>query len=182
MANERHRRLMQEALDENLEPEALHELYTHLDASADDEVQFHRLKQVDRMLRNAPHERAPQRLAMNIMSRLAEAVNLEQMPRVSGLALALGLALAAAAMLPALIAAGWLLLSALGSAGLMAAAIQQIAGLLSLGVVLAEQAIASVQQLMATNTEIVLLLVAAVPTSLLWLLRYGPRARQQRIV
>lgn len=134
------------------------------------------------MLRSAPHERAPQRMAMAIMARLAEAVDARQLPRVSGLALALGLALAAAALLPALLAAGWLLMSALGSATLLAAALQQVAGLMAVGIAVAEQAVLAVQTLLAANTEAVLLLVAAVPVSLLWLLRFAPRVRAERTI
>jgi anti-sigma factor RsiW len=171
---------MQEALDGSLDTESLAELRQNLDANAGDSGQFQRLKQIDRTLRSAPHERAPQRMAAAIMSQLSEAVSTRQMPRVSGLALALGLALAAAAILPALLAAGWLLLASLGSAALLASAFQQVAGLLALGLMLAEQAVTSVQALLAANTEAALLLVAAVPLSLLWLLRLGPRLRAQR--
>lgn len=181
MANERHRRLMQETLDEDINSEALAELRAHLDTSPSDSEEFQRLRQVDRMLRAAPHERAPQRLAEAIMARLAEAVSARQMPRVSGLALALGLALAAAAMMPVLLATGWLLLTTLGSAELLAAALQQAAALMALGIALAEQMVAAVQTLLAANTEAVLLLIAAVPLSLLWLLRFAPRLRAQRI-
>ncbi len=182
MANERRQRLMQEALDERLDPESLAELYQHLDADAAASASFQRLKQVDRTLRSAPHERAPARMAAAIMAQLAEAVSARQMPHVSGLALALGLALAAAVALPALLAAGWLLLSALGNAALLADALRQMAGLMVLGITLAEQAVTDVQTLLAANMEVVLLLVAAVPASLLWLLRLGPRLRAERTI
>jgi len=181
MANERQRRLMQRTLDEALSPEALAELRAHLDTNPSDSVEFQRLRQVDRMLRTAPHERAPQRLAEAIMARLAEAVSARQMPRVSGLALALGLALTAAAMMPVLLATGWLLLTTLGSAELLAAALQQATALMVLGIALAEQMVTAVQTLLAANTEAVLLLLAAVPLSLLWLMRFAPRLRAQRI-
>lgn len=171
---------MQEALDNRLDPADLAELYRHLDSSAGDSAQFQRLKQVDRTLRSAPHERAPQRMAAAVMAQLGEALSARQMPRVSGLALALGLALAAAAVLPALLAVGWLLLSALGNAALLASALQTAAGLIVLGITLAEQAITGVQTLLAANTAAVLLLLAAVPVSLLWLLLLGPRLRAER--
>lgn len=182
MANERPQRLMQEALDDRLDPESLAELYQHLDADAAASARFQRLKQVDRMLRSAPHERAPQRMAAAIMAQLAEAVSARRMPQVSGLALALGLALAAAAALPALLAAGWLLLSTLGNAALLADALRHVAGLMALGITLAEQAVADVQALLAANMEAALLLLAAVPASLLWLLRLGPRLRAERTI
>ncbi|MGQ9889955.1 MAG: hypothetical protein ACUVSX_15930 [Aggregatilineales bacterium] len=172
---------MQRTLDEALIPEALAELRAHLDASPSDSAEFQRLRQVDRMLRTAPHERAPQRLAEAIMARLAEAVSARQMPRVSGLALGLGLALAAAAMTPVLLATAWLLLTTLGSAEMLATVLQRATALMALGIALAEQIVAAAQTLLAANTDVALLLAAAVPASLLWLMRFALRLRAQRI-
>ena len=63
MADERQRQLMQEALDQSLPPELLEKLRQQLDGDAEGSQQFNRLKRVDDMLRSAPHERAPARLA-----------------------------------------------------------------------------------------------------------------------
>ena len=50
---------MQEALDGELESQGLHELYERIDEHPYEAVDFQKLKQVDRMLRSAPMERAP---------------------------------------------------------------------------------------------------------------------------
>lgn len=182
MTNKRQRRLMQETLDEELSSAVLAELHKHLSSNPSEAAEFQRLRQVDRILRTAPQERAPQRLAETVMARLTEAVSARQLPRVSGLALALGLALAAAVTMPALLAASWLLLLALSSAELLAVALQQAAALIAMSIALTEQMVLAVQTLLAANTEAVLLLIAAVPLSLLWLLRFKPYLRAERSV
>ena len=74
MANERQKRLMQEALETAPPPEGQRELRQHLDRDAESTAEFSRLKQVDALLRTAPFERAPARLALGIMAKLAQAV------------------------------------------------------------------------------------------------------------
>ncbi len=177
MANERQKRLMQEALDENLSSEARTELYSHLNQDARDAAAFDRLKQVDHMLRNAPHERAPHRLAMSIMARLAETMSPQQLSRISGLALALGLSLVAGIMIPLLVAAGWLLLGALGSAGALTTAIRTIVSLLAVAIALLEAVIRQIQEFLSAHPELPILMISLIPVSLFWLLRFVPRNR-----
>ena len=132
MANERQRRLMQEALDNSLTPEGLQELHTRLDQDAIRvSNSFNRLRQVDRLLRTAPFERAPHTLALKIIARLAEGLDSQQLTRSSGLALALALALVTLALLPLMATIGWLILNTLGNAATLSALITQIAGLLT---------------------------------------------------
>lgn len=178
MANERQKRLMQEALDENLSPEARTELYSHLSQDARDAAAFDRLKQVDHMLRSAPHERAPHRLAMSIMARLAETMSPQQLSRISGLALALGLSLVAAIIMPLLAAAVWLLLGAFGSAGALTTAIRYIVSILAVSIALLEAIIHEIQTFLSTHPEVPLLMISLIPVSLFWLLRYVPRNRR----
>jgi anti-sigma factor RsiW len=171
---------MQEALDENLTPEARAELYAHLEKDVRDAGAFERLKDIDQTLRAAPHERAPQRLAMNIMARLAEmaeSIDPKQLSRISGLALALALSLVAAVLLPLLIAAGWLLLSAFGSAAALTAIIHHIVALLAVGITILEAVVQRAQEFLAANPQVPLLMISLIPISLIWLLRYVPRNR-----
>lgn len=168
MATERHKRLMQEALDENLSPEARRELFQQLDQDAEAAAQFNRLRQVDHILRTAPFERAPERLALAIMARLAKAA--EQLPRTSGLALALALALVTLLMMPLLIVAGWLVLAALGSAAALSSALQQMVTLLALLLGVLEVFIERAQELLTTAPQSAALL-ALIPVALYGLLR-----------
>lgn len=177
MANERHKRLMQEALDDNLTAETRAELQAHLQHDLRDAEVFERLQQVDHLLRNAPHERAPQRLALSIMARLAQSVSPRHLTRISGLALALALALVAAVMMPLLVAAGWLLLSAVGNAGLLATAVQRVVALLAIGITTLQTLIQQIQAFIAANPELPAVIISLIPISLFWLLRVIPRSR-----
>ncbi len=177
MANERQKRLMQEALDENLSSEALTELHDQLNQDVTAADSFDRLQQVDRMLRNAPHERAPQRLAANIMAKLAQTLNPQQLSRLSGLALALSLSLVALVMMPLLLGIAWFMLSLIGSATALNGLIQAIVGLLAFGMASLEWFVLQVQTFVAANPEVPLLMIGLIPVSVLWLVRFGPRNR-----
>ncbi len=177
MANERQKRLMQEALDENLTSDALDELQHQLNQDMSAADTFDRLQQVDRMMRNAPHERAPQRLAMNIMARLAQTIKPQQLSRLSGLALALSLSLVALVMMPLLLGIAWFMLSLIGSATALNGLIQGVVTLLAFGMASLEWFVLQVQTFLSANPEVPLFMVALIPISLLWLVRFGPRSR-----
>jgi ferric-dicitrate binding protein FerR (iron transport regulator) len=160
---------MQEALDESLSPEARRALFDQLDQDADAAAQFNRLRQVDQILKNAPFEHAPARLALAIMARLAE-LKAEHLPGTSGLALALALALVTLLALPLLMAAGWLVLAALGSAAALSAALQQIVMLLALVLGVLKVLVAGAQEWLASSPQSSALL-ALIPIALYGLLR-----------
>ncbi len=177
MTNTRQKRLMQEALDEQLTPEAQAELRAHLERDAFSADTFDRLKQVDRTLRSAPHERAPKELAFRIMSQIAQLVKPQQLSRLSGLALALSLSLVALVMLPLLIGVGWLMLSIIGSAAALNTLIKQVVGLLALGISALEVFTRQLQTFLSANPEAPLVMAVLIPISLFWLLRLAPRSR-----
>lgn len=179
MSTRRHRTLMQESLDERLSPEARQELYRHLDADPAGAAEFNRLREVDRLLRAAPLERAPARLALHIMARLAEGLQPQTQTRVSGLALALALSLVAAVTLPVLLLIGWLLLSALGSAAALNSLLETLVSVVTLIVSGLEGLVRGAQHLLATYPETPLLMLAFVPVGLFWLLRGGWQERQE---
>lgn len=172
MANERHRRLMQEALDQDLTPDTRQELARRLDQEPEAAAQYSRLRRVDQLLRTAPFEQAPARLALSIMARLAEELKTrEQLLRVSGLALAVALALVTLVMLPLLAAAAWLFLSAVGSASALAALIHQIAGMLAALAGALDAFVRGAQNLVADSPQTAALLLALVPAAIYWLTR-----------
>lgn len=177
MANARQKRLMQEALDDNLSPEALTELHDQLNQDAKTAENFDRLKQVDRMLKTAPHERAPHHLALKIMQRLAESIKPEHLTRLSGLALAVSLSLVALLVMPLLVGIGWLLLTVIGSAAALNSLIQQVVGLLAVGIGILEWFVQQVQVFIDANPEVPIVMVSLIPISLVWLLRFAPRDR-----
>jgi len=168
----RQNRLMQEALDKNLPAEELHELYAQMDQSPADAAEFQRLKQVDRMLRAAPMERAPQTLALKIVARLAEGLQPEQLRRSSGLALALGLALVALILTPLLALIGWLIISLISSAAALGTLIGQIVNLLAVVLNSLDALVRGAQDMLKTYPEAPVL-VSLIPIGLFWLVRFA---------
>lgn len=171
MANERRTRLIQEALDQTLPDDAMQKLREQLDADPESSQEFSRLKQVDDMLRTAPMERAPARLALGIMAKLAQTLKPQQFSSVSGLALALGLALVVLVALPVLAAAVSLFLAAAGSAAALNAIIQQIANLMALVVAMLDGLVKGAQSVLSTYPQAPLLIISVVPIIAYWLLR-----------
>lgn len=179
MSTRRHKTLMQESLDERLAPEARQELFHHLDADPAGAAEYNRLREVDRLLRHAPMERAPQRLALHIMARLAEGLQPQMQTRLSGLALALALSLVAVVAMPLLMLLGWLLLNAIGSAAALNSLMETLVSLVTLIVTGLEELVRSAQNLLATYPETPLLMLAFIPAGLFWLLRGVWQGRQR---
>lgn len=175
----RQRRLMQEALDKNLPAEELSELYAHIDQSPGDAAEFTRLKQVDRMLKAAPFERAPQGLALKIVAHLAEQLQSGQLNRQSGLALALALALVTLVLTPLLIMLGLLIVSVITSATALSALIGHILAVLGLVLNAIDALIRGAQEVLKAYPEAPLF-VTLIPIALLWLGRFAWQNRGER--
>jgi hypothetical protein len=171
MADERQRQLMQEALDQALSPDMLDALRKQLDGDPQGSQQFNRLKKVDDMLRSAPHERAPARLALGIMAKLAQTMNPKQVSSTSSAALALSLALVVLVALPVLTVAISLFLSAMGSAAALNAILQQIANLLALVVGMLDALVEGAQSVLKHYPQAPLLIITVAPIMLFWLLK-----------
>lgn len=171
MADERQRQLMQEALDQALSPELLDKLRQQLDDDPQGNQQFNRLKKVDDMLRAAPHERAPARLALGIMAKLAQTMNPRQLSTASSSAVALGLALVVLVALPVLTVAISMFLSAIGSAAALNIILQQIANLLALVVGMLDALVEGAKSVLQDYPQAPLLIISVVPIMLFWLLK-----------
>ena len=171
MADERQRHLMQEALDQSLSPELLEKLREQLDSDPQGSLQYNRLKKVDEMLRSAPHERAPARLALSIMAKLAQTMNPRQLSTSSSAAVALGLALVVLVALPVLTVAISLFLSAMGSAAALNLILQQIANLLALVVAMLDALVVGAQSVLSSYPQAPLLILTVAPIILYWLLK-----------
>lgn len=176
MADPRSRRLMQQSLDQPLSAEATQELRRTLAADPTDEAAYGRLRQVDRLLKTAPHEPAPQTLAARIMARLAEGLT-PAAARTSGLALAIALGVVTAALLPLLIGVGQLLLSALTSSGALTGLLSAAAGILAAAANLLAALANGAQSVLTAYPEAPIALTL-IPLGALWLLRV--RASERR--
>jgi cobalamin biosynthesis protein CobD/CbiB len=149
-----------------------------MDQSPADAAEFQRLKQVDRMLRAAPMERAPQALALKIMARLAEGLQPEQLRRSSGLALALGLALVALILTPLLAILGWMILTLISSAAALGALIGQVVNLLAVLMNSLDALVRGAQDMLKAYPEAPVL-ISLIPIALFWLLRFASQNRNE---
>jgi hypothetical protein len=170
---------MQEALDKNLSAEERRDLYSQMDQSPTDADEFQRLKQIDRTLRSAPSERAPQGLALKIMMRIAEGLQPEMLRRSSGLALAVGLALVALVLMPLLIVLGMAVLSVITSATALSGLIGQVVHLLGLLLNSLDGLVRGAQNMLQAYPEAPMLVFTLIPIPLLWLARFAWQNREQ---
>lgn len=176
MSDERKRQLMQEALDGLLSPEEQHELLLHMETNPDAAEHYSRLKQVDRMLATAPFERAPQRLALTIMARLAQTVKEQtqlddSMPQLSEAAIQVAMQMVTVATLPLMVGASWLMLNAMTDPELIEMVLQQVAALMLLVIdvmrIIIDEALAVFEE----DPEAAMALLTLIPITLLTLVK-----------
>jgi anti-sigma factor RsiW len=175
----RQNRLMQEALDKNLPADELNELYTRIDHSPSDAAEFQRLRQVDRSLRAAPMERAPQGLALRIMMRIAEGLQPEQLRRSSALALAVGLTLVTLALLPLLVVLSIVILSVITSATALSTLVSQVVSLLGLVLNSLDGLVRGAQNMLNAYPEAPALIFTLIPIPIIWLARFAWQNREE---
>jgi len=176
MANERLMQHMQEALDGALSPELSEELWQELDHDEEAADQWQRLQSVDSMLASMPIQRAPDRLAVTIMARLAESVQaqaeLEEMPEATRQALMLALAVVVLVMLPTMIAASWLVMQGIASPELLNQVLYEAIALLQMMVEALIILLDTVEYLIQQNPEMAVVATALIPIVLLGIVKY----------
>lgn len=191
MANEKMRRLMQEALDEALSPELQQELTHILDQDESNSAEFNRLNRVHRMLESAPYERAPKRLAATIMARISQTVQAQNEAEyaatqaqtqahaqvspeveISRQMIQVALSLVMVATMPLLVAASWMVLHSLADVSLLNQVMQQIVSLLMLVLRVLEVFLEKAQEFAENDPEAAMALLALIPVTMLGLVRY----------
>lgn len=127
------RQWMQESLDGVLSEELTHALFTSLQQDEQAAREYARLEDIDRVLANAPHVRAPRRLAVTIMARLAQTIEaqakLQELPREVRDAVMVSLSLVMLTSLPLMMSGAWLLLRTSNPA-LLLRVLAQVVGLM----------------------------------------------------
>lgn len=176
MVNKRLLNAMQEALDEQLAPEQLDALEAELNADERAAREFDALHDVHQMLRRAPHKRAPERLAVNIMARLAKQMEMqvraEAMPEVSEQALMLSLALVMLVMMPMLVGTSWLILNVQADPELLTLVIERMLALLVMLLEALAVLLEAAEELVRDNPEAATIAFALIPITLMGLLEY----------
>lgn len=183
MANDKQRRMMQEALDDVLSHEERNALLTLLDKDAETSAEYNRLQKLDRLLRTAPHERAPQRLAATIMARLAEGVKQEaeaqlslatdpQAQQATREMIALALALSTVVTMPLMVGASWLILNAMASPQLLNAIFEQVIAVMLLLIEVMKVFVEQAQLIMQSDPASAMALLALIPATLFEIAHY----------
>ena len=168
------RQLMQEALDGALTPEQAEELSVYLDENPREADHYDQLQRVDDMLRIAPHERAPQRLALTIMARLAQTVQQQaqlQHNEVSEAAVNVAVQMVTVATLPLMVGASYLILNAMADPEAMETVLAQVAAVLILVIDVLKVMLEEAQAVYAEDPETALALLSLIPGTLLVLLK-----------
>ena len=168
---------MQESLDDQLSPESERELNEHLARDPDAASRYSQLQRVDMMLRTAPHERAPERLAVTIMARLAQTIQEQQrashkhQTEVTEATMQVAMQLVTVATLPLLVGAGYLLLNAHSNPETLEAVLLQVAAMLTMVIdtvtIMLDEAAAVFEE----NPEVAMAMLALIPVTLLTLVR-----------
>lgn len=172
MSDKKLRQLMQEALDGELSPENEHFLKSRLAQDQQEASHYIGLKEVDTILRNAPFERAPRRLALKIMARVAEAVKAQRNSESAELALSLSVAVVSLAMMPVLVAASWLVLNGKADPEVLIRVIEQMIALLAVILKALETLLAEAEMIAATDPETAQIVMALIPLTLMSFVNY----------
>lgn len=177
MTNNKQRLLlqMQEVLDEVIAPEEREKLYALLDEDPEEFARFNRLNRVDSMLRTAPHERAPKRLAATIMARLAKSLEEQEQQQQMGVSnemVGVAMTLVTVVTMPLLVGACWLIVHAAASPELLDTVFQQIIATLLLVLEILQVFLEKAQELVTEDPEAAAALLALIPVTLLAIARY----------
>lgn len=171
MTDNRLENMMEDALSGELSQEEQLELQEILEQNPDEAKNFDSQLQVDALLARPPHERAPQRLALTIMARIAETARQRQtkLSELDEAMLNTAVQLVTVATLPMLVGASYLILNASADPELMDAVLQQIAALLMLVLDMMQVLLEEAQALYEDDPETAMSLLAFIPITLLQL-------------
>jgi hypothetical protein len=186
MASEKHRRMMQESLDQLLPEEAQRELFAYLNEDQDSDAEYNRLNRVHQLLESAPHERAPRRLAATIMARIAQGMEMqvsleadveldartEQEILVSREMIALALNLVTVSTMPLVIATSWMVVHAQADPALLTQVLQQVVALTLLVLKIIEVFLQEAEALAESEPETAMAILALLPVTMLAIVRY----------
>ena len=168
--------MMQEAIDGQISDEMARQLRETLTSDRDAAQEFGRLRRIDTLLKRAPHQRAPARLAATIMARVAQRVQEEtemsnlspEMQRI----IMLSLSAAMMAMMPIMEAASWLVLNAQRDPELLSDVMIETIGWMSLVTNALIQLLEDAESLAKSQPEVAAATLALTPYLLSTVLDY----------
>lgn len=167
---------MQEHLDGSLTDEMAQELLAYLSESPEAASEYDRLRRLDSMLSRVPHERAPERLALSIMARLAHNIEaqteLQTMPERTRQALVVSLSLVIVVMMPTMVAASWLVLYAQANPRLISEVIIRTIALMSLMIEAMVVLLEEIEALIHRDPQMCTLAITLIPMMLKAMMEY----------
>jgi hypothetical protein len=168
------RNLMHEKLDGVLSEELSEELFQHLSKDEQAAEEYARLESLDRLLSSAPPVRAPQRLAVTIMARLAKNIEMQaqlnKMPHEVRQLVMQSIMLSMVTMMPMMVGASWMVLNASANPIVLTRVMERMLGLMQ--VVIDAQLIIldEVQPYLTENPTLAAQILQLMPTMMISLL------------
>jgi anti-sigma factor RsiW len=173
VSDERIENLMQAALDNEASSQEEAELAELLDNDTEQAQAFDAQRQVDDMLRYPPHERAPKRLAMAIMAKLAQTIQEQQTAQspVTEAQLRVAFQLVTVTALPLLVGAGYMLLNAQTKQESVEAVLEQVVLIMMIMLESINVLLDEAEQVYQEDPEMALALLTMIPSTLLILVQ-----------
>jgi small-conductance mechanosensitive channel len=176
MADERLLRQMQRSLDGELSVQETEEMFSVLERDEEAAEQYDKLQRVDSLLNAVTQERAPERLAVTIMARLAQSLQAEaeaeEMPESMQQMLMLSLTLVMLVMMPMMVTASWLVLNGLRSPKLLNIVFYRMVALLVMVMRSLEMLLEEAERLAHEDPEAATIAMNLIPLVLLGMLDY----------
>ena len=176
MTTEHLTRKMQEQLDGVLSEDQTEALFRQLSEDEEAAQAYAQLEQVANILTRAPHMRAPARLAVTIMARLAETVEaqaqLQNLPESTRQALMLSLSLVMISMMPVMLGSCWLVLNMSHNPELIDRAVNRTLMLMVLMIEAMVDLLSEIEHLLNERPADALAMLNVLPIALLGILEY----------
>jgi len=171
-----YRHLIQENLDGALDADSAEELLQLLAQDEQVAEENAQLEQVHHVLSNAPHVRAPQRLAATIMARLAQRIeaqaNLQELPAEMKLALMMSMSVVQMAMMPVLLAASYMVVNYKQNPAILSRIIQRVIALQVMMIDALVVLLEEVERMIEKDPESAPVAMSLIPVALLGMLDY----------
>ncbi len=171
-----YRRMMQEQVDGELDPQTEHALHEHLQKDEQAAEEHAKLETLHQKLATAPAMRAPNRLAATIMARLAKTIEVqakqEPLPQEVELALMLTVSMVQMMMMPMMMAASYMVLNAQYSPKLLTRIMEHSVALIVMVIEGLVVLLEEVEEMIKRDPQMVPIAMSLIPTALMGMLDY----------
>lgn len=171
-----YRRMMQEQVDGELDPQTEHQLLEHLQKDAQAAEEHTKLENLHETLSTAPAMRAPSRLAATIMARLAKTIEaqaqLEPLPQEVQLALKLTMAMVQMMMMPVMLAASYMVLNTQYNPQILTRVMERSVALMVMMIEALVVLLEEVERMIEKDPEMAPVAMALIPTALMGMIDY----------